>query len=115
VRESQLDSNFCEGMQFFAPQIQRAQGKERRKVGRPIMHKGDPDDPTLTEKERRRIKRRIANRESARRVRYRRQEELEEMQLKGLCFAPTMTCGRTEGGGRGGWSSSRLGSIVCCC
>jgi len=59
-----------------------AQGKERRKVGRPIMHKGDPNDPTLTEKERRGIKRRIANRESARRVRHRRQEELEEMQLK---------------------------------
>jgi hypothetical protein len=46
------------------------------------MHKGDPDDPGLTEKERRRIKRRIANRESARRVRYRRQEEMEEMQIE---------------------------------
>lgn len=62
--------------------IGQAQGKEKRKVGRPIMHKGDPDDPRLSEKERRRIKRRIANRESARRVRSRRQEELEEMQLK---------------------------------
>lgn len=57
-------------------------GKERRKVGRPIMHKGNPDDPELTERERRRIKRRIANRESARRVRNRRQEEMEEMQIK---------------------------------
>ena len=46
------------------------------------MHKGDPDDPELTEKERRRIKRRIANRESARRVRYRREEEMEEMQIR---------------------------------
>ena len=51
-------------------------------MGRPIMHKGDPDDPALTDKERRRIKRRIANRESAQRVRHRRQEEMEEMQLK---------------------------------
>lgn len=46
------------------------------------MHKGDPNHPALTEKERQRIKRRIANRESARRVRYRRQEEMEEMQIR---------------------------------
>lgn len=59
-----------------------AQGKERRKMGRPIMHKGDPNDPGLAEKERRRIKRRIANRESARRVTYRRQEEMEDMQIR---------------------------------
>lgn len=57
-------------------------GKERRRVGRPVAYRGDPDAPELTEKERRRIKRRIANRESAQRVRHRRQEELEEMQLK---------------------------------
>ena len=59
-----------------------AQGKERRKVGRPIMHKGEPNDPGLTERERRRIKRRIANRESAQRVRHRRQEEMGEMQIR---------------------------------
>jgi hypothetical protein len=57
-------------------------GKERRRVGRPVAYQGDPDAPELSEKERRRIKRRIANRESAQRVRHRRQEELEEMQLK---------------------------------
>ena len=59
-----------------------AQGKERRKVGRPILHKGDPNDPGLTEKERRTMKRRKANRESAQRVRCRRQEELEETQTR---------------------------------
>jgi len=57
-------------------------GNERRKPGRPIMHRGNPDDPGLTEKERRRLKRRIANRESARRVRNRRQDEMEDMQIK---------------------------------
>lgn len=57
-------------------------GKEKKKVGRPIAYRGDPNAPELTEQERRRIKRRIANRESARRVRHKRQEELEDMQIK---------------------------------
>ena len=58
------------------------QAKEKKKVGRPLAYKGDPNAPELTELERRRIKRRIANRESARRVRHKRQEILEEMQAK---------------------------------
>ena len=49
-------------------------------MGRPIAYQGDPNAPHLTEQERRRIKRRIANRESARRVRNKRQEALEGMQ-----------------------------------
>ena len=57
-------------------------GKEKKKVGRPIAYRGDPNAPELTDQERRRIKRRIANRESARRVRHKRQEELEDMQIK---------------------------------
>jgi len=62
--------------------LEKRKGKERRKVGRPIIHKGDPDDPGLTEKQRGRLKRRIANRESARRVRNRRQKEMEELQIR---------------------------------
>ena len=58
------------------------QGKGKKKVGRPIAYKGDPNAANLTEAERRRIKRRIANRESARRVRARRQETLEELQVR---------------------------------
>lgn len=54
--------------------------QDGKKVGRPIAYKGDPNASNLTETERRRIKRRIANRESARRVRARRQETLEELQ-----------------------------------
>lgn len=54
----------------------------RKKVGRPIAYKGDPNAANLTEAERRRIKRRIANRESARRVRARRQETLEELHIR---------------------------------
>lgn len=56
--------------------------KEKKKVGRPIAYRGDPNSPDLTEPERRRIKRRIANRESARRVRHKRQSMLEELQVK---------------------------------
>ena len=68
------------------------QGKEKKKVGRPIAYRGDPNAPELTDQERRRIKRRIANRESARRVRHKRQEELEDMQIKvGL----RLTCAQT--------------------
>ena len=51
----------------------------KRKLGRPISYRGDPDSPNLTPTERRRIKRRIANRESARRVRARRQDTIEYM------------------------------------
>jgi len=91
-----------------------AQTKEKRKVGRPIAWVGDPNSPDLTPQvrspccsvtlgsqlmrcmrvtrrcvcmqERRRIKRRIANRESARRVRARRQDMLEEM-IEKVCTA----------------------------
>ncbi|BDA51202.1 probable bZIP transcription factor 11 at C-terminar half [Coccomyxa sp. Obi] len=55
---------------------------EKRKVGRPIIYCGDPDSPDLTPQERRRIRRRIANRESARRVRAKRQDLLEDMSIK---------------------------------
>lgn len=56
------------------------QATGRKKVGRPIEYEGDPDSPLLSEQERRRIKRRISNRESARRVRHKRQEVVDEMQ-----------------------------------
>ncbi len=48
-------------------------------MGRPIAYCGDPNSPELTQAERRRIMRRIANRESARRVRVRRIDLLDDM------------------------------------
>jgi hypothetical protein len=57
------------------------QGKDKKKVGRPITYKGDPEASNLTEEERRRIKRRIANRESARRVRQKRHDLMGELQM----------------------------------
>lgn len=58
-------------------------------MGRPIAYKGDPDSILLTEGERRKVKRRIANRDSARRVRARRAETLEELQIKVMQRTPT--------------------------
>ena len=49
------------------------------KLGRPIMHDGDPFAPGLTLLERRIRSRRIANRNSARRVRVRRQGQLDDL------------------------------------
>ncbi|CAL5226712.1 g9564 [Coccomyxa viridis] len=53
-----------------------------RKVGRPILYTGDPNAPGLTSVERQTIARRNANRHSAKRVRLRRQDELEQLQDK---------------------------------
>ena len=58
------------------------QKKEPRKLGRPVTFKGDPESSQLSDKERKRIKRRIANRESARRVRQKRQVLMEELHCK---------------------------------
>jgi len=69
-------ANFC----LIACDI--VQSKNRRRVGRPITYKGDPDAKNLTQGERRKVKRRIANRESAQRVRARRAETLGELQIK---------------------------------
>eukprot|EP00884_Botryococcus_braunii_P013371 jgi/Botrbrau1/22034/Bobra.0024s0047.1 len=55
---------------------------QKKKVGRPIAFQGDVNAPHLTEAERRRLRRREANRESARRVRMKRQAVLEEVQVK---------------------------------
>ena len=54
----------------------------KRKVGRPIAYQGNPFSPDVTPEQRRVILRRVANRESARRVRERRHEELERTTQK---------------------------------
>lgn len=56
--------------------------KETRRLGRPVTYKGDPESSQLSDGERKRIKRRIANRESARRVRQKRQVLMEELHCK---------------------------------
>lgn len=55
------------------------ESKSVRKVGRPIMQDGDPFAPDLTLLERRVRSRRVANRNSARRVRVRRQGQLDDL------------------------------------
>ena len=58
------------------------QKREPKKLGRPVTFKGDPESAQLSDGERKRIKRRIANRESARRVRQKRQVLMEELHCK---------------------------------
>ena len=58
------------------------QKKEQKKLGRPVTFRGDPESSQLSDGERKRIKRRIANRESARRVRHKRQVLMEELHCK---------------------------------
>jgi hypothetical protein len=60
----------------------RVQKKETRRLGRPVTYKGDPESSQLSDGERKRVKRRIANRESARRVRQKRQVLMEELHCK---------------------------------
>ena len=52
---------------------------EKKMVGRPRLYSGDPDAPHLTSAERSCMKRRAGNRESARRVRTRRQDTIDGM------------------------------------
>ena len=70
----------CERQQGQPGKVPNLQVKtEKKKVGRPILYSGNPDAPHLTSAERRCIKRRAANRESARRVRTRRQDTIDGM------------------------------------
>lgn len=67
-------------------------GKVKRKVGRPIAYSGDPFSPDLEPEQRRVILRRIANRESARRVRARRQDELDRLGQRVCPLNSTLIC-----------------------
>ena len=76
------------------------QKKVPKKLGRPVTFQGDPDSATLSEGERKRVKRRIANRESARRVRQKRQVLMEELHCKvglaQLCEPDVHSCDHCE-------------------
>ncbi len=58
------------------------QGVKKRQRGRPVVYQGDPDAPGLEPEQRRQLLRRISNRESARRIRHRHQEELASLCAK---------------------------------
>ncbi len=59
--------------------------KAKRKPGRPLAYQGDPFSPDVTPDERRVILRRVANRESARRVRVRHNESMERAFKEASC------------------------------
>ncbi|KAK9864941.1 hypothetical protein WJX84_000979 [Apatococcus fuscideae] len=56
------------------------------KMKRRLYLKEDPNYPNLSEKDRRRIRRRIANRESARRVRQKREDQLSDAQKQAMSY-----------------------------
>ena len=64
----------------------------RRHRGRPVKYQGDPNAPGLDAEERRQLLRRIANRESARRMRKRHLDELHDLSTEvchiALCTRP---------------------------
>lgn len=63
----------------------------KRKVARPIMDHGDPFSSEVAPEQRRVILRRVANRESARRVRMRRNKDLEKVLQKASHWQPAVT------------------------
>jgi hypothetical protein len=71
--------------------LQEATGK--RKVGRPIAYCGNPNAPELTPVQRRVVLRRIANRESARRVRSRSNADYEHLLRKVTFLEEPFTLG----------------------
>lgn len=75
-------SQVQDGFQTSIHVVGCAQKKEPKKLGRPVTFNGDPESAQLSEGERKRIKRRIANRESARRVRQKRQVLMEELHCR---------------------------------
>ena len=85
-----MGSSICEQIQETL-YLGLQDSKAKRKVGRPIAYCGDPYAPGLLPEQRRVILRRIANRESARRVRARRQDELERL-TEQVCAAVHLLC-----------------------
>lgn len=57
-------------------------GKPKKKVGRPLKYEEAADSPNMTEAEKRKLRRRTANRESARRVRDRRTQHSGNLEAK---------------------------------
>ena len=71
------------------------------------MFHGDPNDPRLSTEERRLLKRRIVNRESARRVRLRLRTDLEEQQRL-ICSRPLAPTPQTLPGQRAACTTTRF-------
>ena len=71
--------------------VSKSQGSTgRRKTGRPLAYTGDPDSPALSDADKRKIKRRIANRESARRIRNRQLQKTEALMTEVRRPAPAL-------------------------
>ncbi|EFN57345.1 hypothetical protein CHLNCDRAFT_57178 [Chlorella variabilis] len=85
-------------------QEEKEKAPSRKRVGRPLAYNGNPDAPHLTDQERRKIKRRIANRESARRVRAKRAELMDELQAR----QPMLCCTGLDKYASSQWASQSV-------
>lgn len=68
--------------------LSQCDSKPRGKVGRPLKYDGDINNPDLDDADRRKLRRRTANRLSARRVRDRRASMASELEAK-VAFVAT--------------------------
>ena len=59
--------------------------RRKKKIGRPVAYVGDPDSEELSPAQRRKIKRRIANRESARRTLLRHKDSVDALTDQVYC------------------------------
>ena len=87
-------SHFSEASQTVAPPLNAGYdfpaseacsqtcGKPKKRVGRPLKYEEAADSPNMTEAEKRKLRRRTANRESARRVRDRRTKHSGKLEAK---------------------------------
>ena len=104
-RTSECDRPGCQGalqLLSFLSSVQKCrtwlrlffaamQEHPRRHRGRPVKYQGDPNAPGLDAEERRQLLRRIANRESARRMRKRHLDELHDLSTE-VCHIALCAC-----------------------
>ena len=88
-------------------------GRGCKKLGRPITWDGDPEDPNLPESDRKKIRRRVKNRESARRVQQRRKAAAEDLQHQVGLFHFGGSC-RTQGAAKQ-LASRGMGQLLRAC
>ena len=60
--------------------------RRKKKIGRPVAYLGDPDSEELSPAQRRKVKRRIANRESARRTLLRHKDSVDALTDQVCCY-----------------------------
>ena len=77
-------SSITFGNEFSPSELLELQ-RRKKKIGRPVAYVGDPDSEELSPAQRRKVKRRIANRESARRTLLRHKDSVDALTDQVCC------------------------------